>query len=645
MNPLDLGSDTSGENLSDSERELLSAAVTGALIDLRASDAALHDPAQGMTWDLSRQIPAALLTELLTTTQHGDSKAPRAVKLRGARITGSLDLEAATISCPLLLQDCYFDEMVNLDEATAPAIRMPGSHLPGLTGRQLHITGDLDLTGIIARAAFLLGARIGGQLHLSGASLSGVNGLALVAAGLRVDRDMYCREGFTANGEVHMIGARIGGQLNLDSASLSNPGGSAVVADGLTVDQGMHCAEGFTANGEVRMAGAHIAGQLILNGASLSNPGGTALGAESLAIGGDMFCRDGFTANGEVRLSGAHVGGQLGLGGARLRNQGSRALTADGLIVDQDMSCGEGFTANGEVRMLGAHINGQLNLNSASLSNPDGMAMLADALIVDREMFCGGTFTATGEVSLVGARIAGRLIFKGASLDNPGGTALDFEAANVTTLILLPRQQPNGAVNLSNARVGTFLDDSATWPPVIRLRGFTYDSLENSTITPRSRLRWLTRHPGGYAPQLYDQLAGAYRRSGDEQAARKIAVAKQWRRRRAFNPLNLLWYVTVGYGYRTWQAAIWLVALVVSSTWVFSGAYPAHMIASGSHPPAFQPFVYSLDLLLPVIGFGQKSAWQPQGPALLYWSWGLTGAGWVLTAAVVAGLTGVLKHD
>jgi hypothetical protein len=83
---------------------------------------------------------------------------------------------------------------------------------------------------------------------------------------------------------------------------------------------------------------------------------------------------------------------------------------------------------------------------------------------------------------------------------------------------------------------------------------------------------------------------------------------------------------------------------VALGTWVFSGAYPARMIAISSHPPAFHAAAYAFDLLLPVIGLGQKSAWQPQGSAL-YWSWVLTGAGWVLTTAVVAGLTGILKRD
>jgi len=231
-----------------------------------------------------------------------------------------------------------------------------------------------------------------------------------------------------------------------------------------------------------------------------------------------------------------------------------------------------------------------------------------------------------------------------ASLANPDGTALDLEAANVSTLFLLPQQQPDGAVDLTNAQVGTLYDSQATWPDVLHLRGFAYDRLEND-VSASTRLRWLTRDPEGYTPQLYDQLATAYRRAGNEQAARKIAVAKQWRRRRAFNPLSWLWYATVGYGYRPWLAGAWLAALIALGTWVFSRAYPAHMIAIRSHPPAFHSCAYAFDLLLPVINLGQKSAWQPEGAAYQYWSWALTGAGWVLATAFVAGLTGILKRD
>jgi hypothetical protein len=54
--------------------------------------------------------------------------------------------------------------------------------------------------------------------------------------------------------------------------------------------------------------------------------------------------------------------------------------------------------------------------------------------------------------------------------------------------------------------------------------------------------------------------------------------------------------------------------------------------------------VYTLDVLLPIVDFGQEKAWTPLDSAQV-WSWVLTGAGWVLTTTVVAGLTNALKRD
>src|SRR5438105_3516673 len=109
-------------DLSIAERKLLTGTVAGTLIDLRASTTTVTNPARGKRWGTSRQIRAGVLAELLTGMRRLNGNPPRAVKLRGARITGSLNLEAATLTCPLLLQDCYFDGPVNLDEAAAPAI-------------------------------------------------------------------------------------------------------------------------------------------------------------------------------------------------------------------------------------------------------------------------------------------------------------------------------------------------------------------------------------------------------------------------------------------------------------------------------------------------------------------------------------------
>lgn len=551
-------SSAAADDLNDAERKLLRAAATGKVIDLRTSDPDLDNPANAADWDDGRNVRADFLADLLTGVQSADTGRLRSVKLQGARITGTLDLEARTLLCPVLLRDCHFDEQVILSEATAPAIRMPGCHLPGLAAAQLRTVGNLALNA-----------------------------------------------GFTATGVVNLVGAQVNGQLDLSGARLLNPRGIALAADSLTVSQDMYCRDGFTANGEVRLRGARIDGQLSLTGASLTNLGGTALVADTLSVGQDLLWTGGFTAAGEEVRS----------------------------------------IAVGEVRLVGARITGQLNLAGTRLTNPVGMALAADSLTVGQGMLCRDGFTADGEVRLAGARIDGQLNLTKATLDNPTGRALNLEDADVRTLILLPLQPPNGALDLTNTRVGRVFDAPESWPAVLYLQGFAYDSLESDDFGPGTRLRWLRLHHGGYAPHLYDQLAAAYRRAGDDSAARKVAVAKQWRRRNPYNPLNWLWLVTIGYGQLTWVALIWVAVLAAMGRLVFGGAFfPVHMVAMTPHPPRFQPLVYTLDVLLPIGGLGQKIAWQPTG-VLLDFYWVLTIAGWVLSTAVVTALTGILTRD
>lgn len=687
----------------ENENELLKAAITGEPKDFSVGDDELDAPAQGANWGDDRQIRAAFLIELLTGMRTTDGKSPRAVKLHSARITGSLNLEAATLTCPLLLRDCHIDEPVSFDEVTAPAIRLPGCHLPGLTARQLRTTGDLDLSAAMFTfigEVRLDGARIGGSLDLNSATFSNPDGTALNADGLTVERNMLCSRGFTATGEVRLVGARIRGQLNLlagtitnpdriamsangltvgremsnvdltakgeiclvdahigqlnlNGANLANPNGIALNADNLTVDQNMFCNRTvdqnmfreFTVTGEIRLVGANIGGQLCMIGAKLANPWGPTLMADLMTVRQGMQCVDDFSSVGEVSLAGAKIGGQLLLDGAHLHNPGKTALNAAQVKVDSDMFFRMDFTAAGSIELDNAQIGKRLNFSGARLTDPGRLSALSAAsLTVGGDMFCTDGFTATGKVSLPGASIGGELNLAGASLTNHSRSALDIEAASIQTL-RMPEERPDGTVDFTNARVGILIDDQESWPTVLILRGFTYDSLENQDVSTRARLQWLKRHPERFNPQLYDQLAAVYRSAGDDLAARKVAVAKQRCRRRAYSPLSWLWYLTVGYGYRPWLAGAWVLALTALGTAVFSHAYPAHMIATSAHPPAFHAAAYAFDLLLPVIGLGQKSAWQTQGSAYQYWSWALTGAAWVLTTAVVAGLAGILKRD
>jgi hypothetical protein len=69
--------------------------------------------------------------------------------------------------------------------------------------------------------------------------------------------------------------------------------------------------------------------------------------------------------------------------------------------------------------------------------------------------------------------------------------------------------------------------------------------------------------------------------------------------------------LTVGYGYRPVRAAGWLAALLIIGTVMFE-LYPPRAVERGRGPD-FVASIYALDLIVPVIDFGQQSAFHPRG--------------------------------
>jgi adhesin HecA-like repeat protein len=280
------------EDLTEPERAVWDAIETGSLVQLPLGAPAADDPAAGESWGQARQVRAQLLYELLAGINGPKDVRPRALRLSGARITGTLDLEAISLVCPLLLRRCSFEQPINLQEAQAPAVRLPGCRVPSLNAEQFQTRGNLELDdGFAADGEVrLLGAHIGGGLSFEGATLTNDAGPALYADGLTVDQDMFCRKPFSAIGEIRLLGAHISGQLGLEGATLTNDAGPALNADGLTVDQDMFCREGFKAEGGVSLLRAHINGVLSFEGGTLTYPGQLALDLEGARVRG-LFLR------------------------------------------------------------------------------------------------------------------------------------------------------------------------------------------------------------------------------------------------------------------------------------------------------------------------------------------------------------------
>ena len=195
--------------LTDPERAVEGAAAVGGLVDLGTGDARRDHPGRAARWGSGRTVRAELLAELLTGRRRPDGGQARAVWLRGARVSGVLDLDAARLECPLLLDRCFLVRSVGLRDARAQAIRLPGCHVPGIAADQLRTEGSVELNdGFTATAVIsLTGARIGGWLDLSSAVVAGSGGVAVDADSLVVEQNMPCA-GLTVAGELRLSGAR-----------------------------------------------------------------------------------------------------------------------------------------------------------------------------------------------------------------------------------------------------------------------------------------------------------------------------------------------------------------------------------------------------------------------------------------------------
>ena len=187
------------DGLMPREEEMLKAAARGLVDDGPGP----FDLAGMKAWTEERTVRAAVLRHLLIDDEWlVDTKG---VRLRGARIHGHLDLEAATLRCPLSLQSCYFDSVQPpaLGFAKVSLLELKGCHLAGLVGKSVVVSKDLDLsdstfTGLIDLSA----ADITSDLKLSNARLHGKDedGNALVADSVKVGGRAMLDGGFTADG-------------------------------------------------------------------------------------------------------------------------------------------------------------------------------------------------------------------------------------------------------------------------------------------------------------------------------------------------------------------------------------------------------------------------------------------------------------
>ncbi len=410
--------------------------------------------------------------------------------------------------------------------------------------------------------------------------------------------------------------------------------------------------------------------------------------------------------DGAINLAAARTR-EITLNSSRIVPSDKRAIYAAGARIDGAFNMRNGFHAKGEVRLAGAEIAGMLACMSGRFENPGGYAIYAAEAKIHSNVYLRDGFEARGSVSFFGAEIGRELQCWGGKFIEREGRALSLRMVKIGDTLRLRAQTSDdpgstrdlpttfdGMVDLRGAKLGALEDDEASWPKPgnLRLDGLVYDRFDGvAPVDAKVRGRWLRLQKpeelrANFRPQPFEQLMSVLRATGHPEEARRIGVLKQRQLARAgkvpfyLRPAHWLFGVAVGYGYWTSRALLWGLLFIVAGHFVFAAAWRAGAVAPtdaimlrspewracsdaprpaecwGAAPPgldyeAFSATLYSIDVFLPIVAFGQEEAWTPSAPrgeevadgaatlGRLAWIWRTVqeAAGYLLSAFAVAG--------
>lgn len=358
--------------------------------------------------------------------------------------------------------------------------------------------------------------------------------------------------------------------------------------------------------------------------------------ADGLVAHGDVALCDGFVARGVVRMVRARVSGAFDCSDGTFINRTGMAIQADGITADI-IRLDRKFHAHGQVRLVAAEIRQNLQCCTATIQNPKKQALALGGISVGGSMFLN-SLEIEGDLVLNGSRIEGRLESLNVELTESAGTSFSADGVKVGgALVMRGGFRSDGLVDLTDCRVGSLMDEEASWPSQIVLGGFQYGSIfAGSPCDAERRLKWLSRHDETVAelaqvewikhyrfdPQPYRQLAGVLRRQGHDRDADRIMIAaankrmaetkelwrrggrngaETWRSRLCYF-LAWAWqyalWLSLGHGYRRGLPALWLAVLFLIGCGVFDfnaekmqprDSRAALILGNGEASAGFQP--------------------------------------------------------
>ena len=399
---------------------------------------------------------------------------------------------------------------------------------------------------------------------------------------------------------------------------------------------------------------------------------------------------------------------QLLLDGSDLQGISGQAMKVTGSIFLRKIN------PHAMIDLNSAIIGNNLYLNHASFKVNEGFAFDGQGIKVGGSVSFEGIQT-RATITLVSSEISGQLVFERASFNVEEGDALVAQSANfIAGVIWRDVEIENGDLDFNTAQIGVLADDADSWPSDVRvdLDGMTYKRIAGAPTDAKMRLLWLRKGDSWrreFAPHPYTQLANVLRDMGHDSDARTILLERD----RLLGPPNRarlkmipdgtwkvgflsLWFeithplrvivdymfrLIAGYGHRPFRSIPILLALIFitiipahyawdegsfapnSAIIQESDGWKNHQLesnpakswsdkgAAGNDWETFNRYAYGLDVVIPIINFGQTEAWAPStnrgwwGKQLYWMRWVLGALGWIVTALGAAAITGVIRRD
>jgi hypothetical protein len=672
------------ENDVDPRGLLLHGAHIEGILDLRNTQVEHALGFWDCTFDDVIDIRGANLRQLAIA---GSSRMP-ALLANNTRLQGDLDLGGTRVETVVPTSSSVSTQAaIWLTEAhIAGRMIMSGTNIDA--GSQRAVQADRLTTGGTVRfidgfvchgAIRLIGARIAGSLDFTSARLCAPDvaldlGEAYVGGSLFfIDEPRRAQPGPRINGRVDLGNAEIRGRIMIRKAQFIRP----------THDSSLHShiQQGGIRNVAISAPRLRVDGDVTVHDSQVSG----VLDLRSASIGGDFELARGRLENATetaLNLAGSRLGALFSMAGP-MEIAGS--IYAPGLEVfgavewsDLSMTCPH-WESSSSIILNHSRIRAPLHLKG----------IRADGATRCQNVYVGGDLRVKdgeyGGIVLDGSEVAQTIRVQQAKCRPAAGSdvAASMRQCRAHNGIHLSWSDVVGSIDLSSASTEELTVDLATWPANYSLAGLRFSTLVSlrNGLKEGTGVKELVRWIGGQRPfdaSPYEQLAAVYAAQGrgtDAEQVRMLAGRESRRKdpalERSFTGIfkrsgDALFDFAVGYGYRPGRLLVALTIVIASvavavavppgsrlmrassasgqvytpSTVVIAGA---PVSCSGGQVRCWNPFLFSLDTVVPLVDLGQRQTWYPDAKLRLghIYQFGLAVAtilGWLLSTVLVLAL-------